>query len=133
MPEKLISSDNLKGGENAGKEQLNHYLFDTDLIRQYKQTRNALDDWDSSSKLSLWLANGCLSAKTVYHTIKLYEAQRGKNDSTYWLYFELLWREYFQWYLAKHQDTLFHFSGIQQVTPSTIFNKQNLIYRQFTS
>ena len=123
LPEKLISSDNHKGGENAGKEQLNHYLFDTDLIRQYKQTRNALDDWDSSSKLSLWLANGCLSAKTVYHTIKLYEAQRGKNDSTYWLYFELLWREYFQWYLIKHQNKLFHFSGVKHVTPATDFDQ----------
>ena len=119
----LIPQDNIKGGEIAAVEQLNNYLFGTDLIRQYKQTRNALDDWDSSSKLSLWLANGCLSVRTVYHTIKQYEAQRGANDSSYWLYFELLWREYFQWYLAKHQDTLFHFSGIQQVAPLTEFNQ----------
>ena len=123
-PKPLTIQGNSTGGENAAAEQLNNYLFGTDLIRQYKQTRNALDDWDSSSKLSLWLANGCLSVRTAYHTIKQYESQRGANDSTYWLYFELLWREYFQWYLAKHQDTLFHFSGIQQVAPSTIFNKQ---------
>ena len=111
------------GGEKAANRQLNNYLFATDLIRQYKQTRNALDDWDSSSKLSLWLANGSLSAKTVYHTIKQYEAQRGANESTYWLYFELLWREYFQWYLAKHQDKLFHFCGVKQRYPLTDFNQ----------
>ena len=124
MPQPLLSQGSIKGGGIAAVEQLNNYLFGTDLIRQYKQTRNALDDWDSSSKLSLWLANGCLSVRTVYHTIKQYEAQRGANDSSYWLYFELLWREYFQWYLAKHQDTLFHFSGIQQVAPLTEFNQQ---------
>jgi len=124
VPQPLISQGNMTGGENAAAEQLNHYLFASDLIRQYKQTRNALDTWDSSSKLSLWLANGCLSVRTVYHTIKQYEIQRGANDSSYWLYFELLWREYFQWYLAKHQDRLFHFSGIQQVPPLTEFKQQ---------
>lgn len=127
LPQELIPHGNIKGGENAGKEQLNKYLFGTDLIKQYKQTRNALDDWNSSSKLSMWLANGCLSAKTVYHTIKQYEAERGENDSTYWLYFELLWREFYQWYLAKHQDKLFHFSGIKQIAPSTHFNQQAFI------
>lgn len=123
-PEALKSQGNIKGGEIAGMQQLNNYLFGTDHIKQYKQTRNALDDWDSSSKLSLWLANGCLSARTVYQTIKQYEAERGENDSTYWLYFELLWREYFQWYLAKHQDKLFHFSGVKQVAPLTNFDQQ---------
>jgi deoxyribodipyrimidine photo-lyase len=124
VPQQLLTKGVVTGGEKAAAAQLNNYLFGTDLIRQYKQTRNALDDWDSSSKLSLWLANGCLSVRTVYHTIKQYEAQRGANDSTYWLYFELLWREYFQWYLAKHQAKLFYFSGIQQVAPLSEFNQQ---------
>jgi deoxyribodipyrimidine photo-lyase len=124
VPLELSPQGNITGGENAGTEQLNHYLFGTDLIKQYKQTRNALDDWDSSSKLSLWLANGCLSARTVYQTIKQYEAERDENDSTYWLYFELLWREYFHWYLAKHQDKLFDFSGVKQVAPLTYFDQQ---------
>jgi deoxyribodipyrimidine photo-lyase len=123
-PPKLRSIGDSEGGEIAGNAQLNNYLFGTDLIKQYKQTRNALDDWDSSSKLSMWLANGCLSARTAYHAIKQYEAQRGENESTYWLYFELLWREYYQWYLAKHQDKLFHFSGVKQATPSTNFNQK---------
>jgi deoxyribodipyrimidine photo-lyase len=124
VPQEIPPQGNIKGGEIAGIEQLDNYLFGTDLIKQYKQTRNSLDDWDSSSKLSMWLANGCLSARTVYQTIKQYEAQRGENDSTYWLYFELLWREYFQWYLAKHQDKLFDFSGVKQVAPLTHFDQQ---------
>jgi deoxyribodipyrimidine photo-lyase len=123
MPQELAISNQVQGGEAAGNKQLHNYLFGTDLIKQYKQTRNALDDWHNSSKLSLWLANGCLSVRTVYQVIKQYEVERGANDSSYWLYFELLWREYFQWYLAKHQDKLFHFYGVKQVAPSTDFKQ----------
>jgi deoxyribodipyrimidine photo-lyase len=122
------SAMQVQGGEAAGLAQLNSYLFATHRIKNYKQTRNALDDWASSSKLSFWLANGCISAKTVYAQLKHYEQQEGANESTYWLFFELLWREYFQWYLAKHQARLFDFGGIQQVEPSTTF-KQELFTR----
>jgi deoxyribodipyrimidine photo-lyase len=113
-----------QGGESAGLAQLSSYLFDTHRIKHYKQTRNALDDWGSSSKLSMWLANGCISVKTVYAQLKNYEQQEGANDSTYWLFFELLWREYFQWYLAKHQAKLFDFAGVKQTPPSTSFNQE---------
>ncbi|MFQ3236001.1 MAG: deoxyribodipyrimidine photo-lyase [Paraglaciecola sp.] len=118
----LISTA-VQGGEVAGLAQLNSYLFDTDRVKEYKQTRNALDDWGSSSKLSFWLATGCLSVKTVYSQLKHYEQQKGANDSTYWLFFELLWREYYQWYLAKHQAKLFDFAGVQQRLPDTSFNQ----------
>ncbi|MFT5312543.1 MAG: deoxyribodipyrimidine photo-lyase [Paraglaciecola sp.] len=122
LPWNLISMA-VQGGETAGLAQLNSYLFDTDRVKQYKQTRNALDDWGSSSKLSFWLATGCLSVKTVYAQLKYYEQQKGANDSTYWLFFELLWREYFQWYLVKHQAKLFDFAGVKQVPPATSFNQ----------
>ncbi len=112
-----------QGGEQAGLKQLDHYLFASHRVKQYKQTRNALDDWASSSKLSLWLANGCLSVRTVFAQLQRYEARHGANDSTYWLYFELLWREFFQWYLAKHQQHLFLFAGVQQSPPATSFNQ----------
>ena len=118
-----LTSISVQGGEAAGLAQLNNYLFDTDRVKEYKQTRNALDDWGSSSKLSFWLATGCLSVKTVYAQLTHYESQKGANDSTYWLFFELLWREYFQWYLAKNQAKLFDFAGVQQTPPDTSFNQ----------
>lgn len=120
-------SDLVRGGEAAAISQLNTYLFSTDKVKQYKQTRNQLDDWSSSSKLSFWLANGCLSVRTIYHNLKDYEAQRGANESTYWLYFELLWREYFQWYMVKHKDRLFHFNGVKQQAPNSRFDQQQFI------
>lgn len=33
---------------------------------------------------------------TIYHEIKKYESQRGGNKSTYWVIFELTWRDYFK-------------------------------------
>jgi deoxyribodipyrimidine photo-lyase len=116
-----------KGGAKAGLQQLNRYLFETHNIKQYKQTRNGLDGWDYSSKLSAWLANGCLSARQVFSQLKDYEAVHGSNESTYWLYFELLWRDYFQWALLKHQSQFFQFSGIKNRRPLTTFLPQRFI------
>ncbi|MDX5329044.1 MAG: deoxyribodipyrimidine photo-lyase, partial [Marinobacter sp.] len=44
------------GGETAGLARLQEYCFGNHGIATYKETRNALDDWDSSSKFSPWLA-----------------------------------------------------------------------------
>lgn len=102
------------GGEAAGLAQLQAFLFDTDRIATYKETRNALDDWASSSKLSPWLAMGCLSAREVAESITDYERIRTQNSSTYWLWFEVLWREYFYWYALKHGANLFRRDGVQR-------------------
>jgi deoxyribodipyrimidine photo-lyase len=57
----------------------------------------------------------------VIARLKLYERDVEQNESTYWIYFELLWREYFQWYAHRHKDRLFDFSGISLVKPQTSF------------
>ncbi|WP_308873538.1 FAD-binding domain-containing protein [Thiothrix subterranea] len=46
-----------------------------------------------------------------------YEAQYGANDSTYWLYFELLWREYFQWLHYRYGNRLYLLRGIRNQDP----------------
>ncbi|MBT0587105.1 DASH family cryptochrome [Alteromonas oceanisediminis] len=109
----------LIGGETAALAQLDYYTFKCDALASYKETRNGLDGWDFSSKLSAWLAHGCISPRQVYQTIGAYEKERVKNDSTYWLYFELLWREFFHWQLTKHGAAFFQFGGIQQSPPTT--------------
>ena len=99
------------GGENAAAAHLDRY-FDGQAPSSYKKTRNELDGWPNSSKMSPWLAIGCLSVRRLYQRLKQYEASHGANDSTYWLYFELLWREYFQWYARQHAQKLFIPGGI---------------------
>ena len=113
--------DRVKGGSHNGLAQLEYYLFETDRIATYKETRNGLDGWDYSSKLSFWLADGSISPRQVMQRINEYEHAREKNESTYWLKFELLWREYFQWYAFKHKHKVFTFSGVQERKPLSSF------------
>ncbi|CAH7028450.1 Cryptochrome DASH [Vibrio chagasii] len=94
------------GGETAGLIHLENY-FSHDYAGNYKQTRNALDGIENSTKFSPWLALGCVSPKTIYRHLKQFEAHRGANDSTYWIYFELLWREYFYWKCLTLGTSLF--------------------------
>ncbi len=109
------------GGSCAGLDRLDYYLHQSQKILTYKETRNGLDEFDDSSKLSPWLANGSLSVRQVYHTLKQFELDVTSNGSTYWLYFELLWREYFHWYLEKHGAALFRFKGVKNKSPITSF------------
>lgn len=49
-----------------------------------------------SAKLSPWLANGSLSVRQLCVEIEKFEREVVQNQDTYWLKFELLWREYFK-------------------------------------
>ncbi len=103
-----------KGGENYGLSRLKYYLQDTDLIANYKQTRNGMLGTDYSSRFSPWLALGNLSARTIAYYIYQYEKDVNANESTYWLIFELLWRDFFQLNLRVHQNKFFKKGGIQE-------------------
>jgi deoxyribodipyrimidine photo-lyase len=107
------------GGETAALHHLHQYLFHWKSAASYKETRNALDNWRFSTKLSPWLACGAISPKVVVKQLKLFEAAHVKNDSTYWIYFELLWREFFYWLQQKYGHHWFRFKGIQNKTPAT--------------
>ena len=105
------------GGRPAALARLAHYLGPERHLSRYKETRNALLGADHSSKLSPWLASGALSAREVWHAVKRYEAEHGANESTYWLGFELLWRDFFQYTAAKHGRHLFTRGGIARKPP----------------
>ena len=102
-----------KGGETEGLARLQSYIWDKDLLKIYKETRNGLLGGDYSSKFSAWLSLGCLSPRTIYEAIKKYEYDRLKNESTYWLIFELIWRDYFHFVALKFGTRLFKPSGIK--------------------
>jgi deoxyribodipyrimidine photo-lyase len=111
-PRQIIT---FKGGETAGIHRLNHYFWEQDLLKNYKETRNGMLELDYSSKFSPWLALGCLSPRYIYHQVQKYERERIKNDSTYWLIFELLWRDYFKFIAQKHGNKIFHLEGLRNI------------------
>lgn len=102
-----------KGGETEGLKRLQYYLWETNLVKTYKETRNGLIGGDYSSKFSPWLAQGCLSPKQIYYELKRYEQERGANESTYWVFFELLWRDYFRLLGKKYTNRIFLRNGPQ--------------------
>jgi deoxyribodipyrimidine photo-lyase len=116
-----------KGGETEAYSRLNYYFKETKLISTYKETRNELIGTDYSSKFSPWLANGCLSPREIYYELKKFEEEFGANESTYWLVFELLWRDYFRFMMKKHRHQFFLQTGIKTSdTPINTINQELL-------
>ena len=111
------TSFHFEGGETPAIQRLNYYLWESDRILEYKNTRNGLLGSDYSSKLSPWLSIGAISAKTVYYELKRYESERKKNSGTYWLFFELLWRDFFRFMAKKHGRKIFLPDGLTAEAP----------------
>ncbi len=102
-----------EGGESAGLNRIEEYMFQSRKLAYYKKTRNGLVGIDYSSKFSAWLANGSLSPRTIYWSVKRFEKAFKKNQSTYWMIFELIWRDYFKYISLKHGDSIFYLGGIK--------------------
>jgi deoxyribodipyrimidine photo-lyase len=102
-----------KGGEDEAISHLNEYIWEKDLLKTYKETRNELIGSDYSSKFSAWLSLGCISPRKIYEEVKKYEQEVLTNDSTYWLVFELIWRDYFHFVALKFGTRIFKRSGIK--------------------
>jgi deoxyribodipyrimidine photo-lyase len=107
------TSHHFLGGERSALEHLKQYLARR-LPDTYKETRNQLIGKDYSSKFSPWLALGCISARTIAAELTMYEQIHGANDGTYWLWFELLWRDYFRFLHFKYGKRLYRAKGLSE-------------------
>ena len=101
------------GGEDTAWKRLHYYFWDTQLLANYKNTRNGLLGGDYSSKFSPWLALGCISPRSIYHQVSQFEKDVKKNSSTYWLVFELIWRDFFRFTTYKYGSSLFQVTGLK--------------------
>jgi deoxyribodipyrimidine photo-lyase len=104
------------GSEQAALSHIVRY-FHSSAPRHYKETRNALSGVDYSTKFSPWLAVGAVSARTVYSALREHESRLGANDSTYWIRFELLWRDFFRFATLQHGVRLFRAGGLSSLPP----------------
>lgn len=100
-----------EGGEIAGQKWVQTYFEGP--VFTYQQTRNSFTGQTFSSHFSPWLALGCVSPRWVYAALRQAEKTHGASDSTYALFFELLWREYFRWLLARFGGKAFSEGGIR--------------------
>jgi deoxyribodipyrimidine photo-lyase len=111
-----------RGGEASALAHLQSYLTPPWPDR-YKQTRNALQGQHTSSHWSPWLATGAVSARRIWAEIQAYEHTHGSNDGTYWLWFELLWRDNFRMLHRQHGPQLYAARGLSTLPKPKHFPK----------
>jgi deoxyribodipyrimidine photo-lyase len=125
-----------RGGEQAAQQHLQRY-FQSGFARNYKETRNGLIGFDYSTKFSPWLACGALSARQIYQHLAAHEAEHGQNDSTYWIWFELLWRDYFRFLHLRFGRQLYRANGLkspdiqqpQRASKQTLQHSQKILHQ----
>lgn len=109
--------------ERQQQQQFLAYLYDNEAIYHYKTSRNQFCDLPSdkaakdttplyASFVSTALSHGTLSVRWLWQQICVLETTQAGNESTYWLKFELLWREYFRWQQRKFGVLLFSHAGL---------------------
>ncbi|KAJ3835735.1 DNA photolyase, FAD-binding/Cryptochrome [Lentinula raphanica] len=128
------------GGETRAHERIVH-LIASGSISSYKDTRNGLLGEDFSTKLSAYLALGCVTARQInaymvafedgkdfpdfgiglqFEKAKVFKSRgfgKGENKGTAAVRFELLWRDYMRLCMRKFGNNLFSiegFRGVQQ-------------------
>ncbi|KAF4124530.1 deoxyribodipyrimidine photo-lyase [Geosmithia morbida] len=114
----------LQGGETRALNRL-EYLINSGAIKTYKDTRNGLLGPTFSTKLSAFLAFGCISARQIHHHLVGYEDGtdaryesadgygQGENEGSEAVRLELLWRDYMRLCTAKFGRRLFRRSGFR--------------------
>ena len=111
----IRSAFKFHGGEASALRRVDEYIWHTDCLAHYKETRNEMIGANYSSKFSAWLAQGNLSPQFIYQQVKRYEQEVTSNQSTYWMIFELLWRDYFYLSAVKHGADLYKAGGIKNI------------------
>ncbi|KND92837.1 putative cryptochrome DASH, mitochondrial [Tolypocladium ophioglossoides CBS 100239] len=122
FPDGAQSAHPFRGGETRARERLCH-LVESGAMTAYLDTRNGLLGQDFSTKLSAYLALGCISARQIHEELLKFEDGKdeayegadgygqGENDGTTAVRFELLWRDYMRLCTAKFGSKLFKLSG----------------------
>lgn len=127
-------SQHLPVRESASWQRIEAYLWQQKHILHYKDTRNGLIGDNYASFFSAPLALGTLSVRSLWQQIEKFEQQITANDSTYWLKFELLWREFFRWQMRKYQGAWFSANGIKgakQFLPPELNSKSRQRFRNW--
>ncbi|MDT3402789.1 DASH family cryptochrome [Mucilaginibacter terrae] len=120
LPQPVIdtrASYTFKGGETAAWQQLEKFFANYHLTHSGKNSRNS-----AASKLSPWLALGCVSPRQVYWEVVKHEHEIGNHP----MMLELLWRDYFRFMFKKHSRQFFDPEGFKGSAPELADNQEEL-------
>jgi deoxyribodipyrimidine photo-lyase len=87
------------GGETAAELQLEKFFLSNDRAETGKGGRSL--QAVHASKLSAWIALGCISMRHVYHEVVKHQ-QLTHNNQYNPMLLDLLWRDYFRFMFKKH-------------------------------
>ncbi|MFC6103979.1 DASH family cryptochrome [Olivibacter domesticus] len=108
---KMADKSVFKGGEKEALKQLNA-IIEGD---QSDQDNDFL--MGEGTVLSPWIALGCLSAHTLYHTVKRFEERGLSKRTAAAIVTGLLWRDYFRFMFKKHGNRFFTLKGFSEEVP----------------
>lgn len=100
-----------KGGEKEALTHLHNYLHAGEGMVLANAT---LKKHEIVSKLSAWLALGCLSPREVYWKMKEAEANYGVRPYFNQIVLGLLWRDYYRFMFKKYGNTFFKPQGFKK-------------------
>lgn len=95
------------GGEEEGIKHLMELFEEGAEIYTKISAKAHADRLVFSSKLSPWMAVGCLSPRKVYWAVKDAERKFGNNPNFNHMILGLLWRDYFRFMFKKHTVNFF--------------------------
>ena len=107
MPNTKMDSD-FKGGEEEALKHLHDFLHTGEDMAL---ANASLKKNEIVSKLSAWLALGCLSPREVYWKMKEAEANYGLKPYFNQIVLGLLWRDYYRFMFKKYRNTFFKPDG----------------------
>jgi deoxyribodipyrimidine photo-lyase len=95
------------------QRELKFYFRERRLPLTYLETRNQMVGREGSTKFSAFLSSGALDVRHLYNEVRAFEQLHGASDSTGWLIYELLWREFFYWHYQLKGVRFFSKNGIK--------------------
>lgn len=119
------------GGETSALERLEYYFLEgrPPPVARYKETRNMLIGHGYSTKMSPYLSIGCISPRKIYDALEHHEKKYGSSQNTYWVKFEMLWRDYFMFVAEKFGTYLFRIEGFEGRTDPKMAEKKKEEWR----
>ena len=120
------------GDEYTALQHVSSY-FSSQLPQTYKLTRNELTGLNYATHFSPWLAHGALSPRTIWQALQKHELEHGANDSTYWIGFELLWREHFRLMARKYGAALFRKNGLKKTAQANQARRSQQVHASHSS
>ena len=96
------------GGEDFAWTKLKEYFFNEKKLNNYKSYRNS---FINELNLGPWIDFGCISVKSIFFQLKIYEKYYSKNESTYLFWNDLLIKDYYKFKFVKFKEQMFLQNG----------------------